>query len=474
MIPKTFTINEVFNNAILGLTFEFLSSKNLSFITEELAKQIGKKVTSTTDNEATPIWSNAILLKEYESKKPKYQLKLAFQDHPSLENIIPNILEWINKNAEVNDKTLLKVKLRFNNRNLDTLYEITNINKAKLILQIDEEKIYERFPKMKKSPYAISIKNILNFENLNIKNIDLNIINSYFNLPNKDYYAINLKDQVYGVLEFKYIGGVDYAENIKNVTDTIKYYISETYRILNTDNVSNQMILELNKINKKIDKYRKSYFDPSYFLREFKDVKVSVDLISEEQTIKTFWSRLRDPLMKLLLEGNMSKGHFNFDSELYKYEVKNATLDGPVISGMSIINCEISGLIENCEIWNSKFKRSRISNSTFNNRNLIEDSYLENCRVDRGNTINKSYIINEGEILNCKITESVIKNAGIGKNARLDESCTVIYPDEATETINLNKGIEIEEVRNYKWIKNLTKNNDIYKDFGNEYKNNDL
>ena len=265
MIQKHFTIDEVFNNALIGLTFEFLSSKNYNFILEDLGRLSGKKISLTDNNDINPTWSNAVLLKEYNSKKPRYQLKFDSQDYPSLNNLLPGILEWVNKNGELNEFTKLKVDLMFNNRNLDTMYSIDKMNKIKLILQMNEDELYKRFPDSKTSPFALSVKNIVPFDNLNIKINSIDNINNSFNIPKNDYYAIDFTEQKYGKLSFNYIGGKNYAENTKNVVNTIKYYISETYQILNSDKVTNQMESEVKKINEKLVKYRKSYYDVGYF-----------------------------------------------------------------------------------------------------------------------------------------------------------------------------------------------------------------
>ena len=84
MRPKDYSVDEVFNNTQIGLVFEFYSSKKTEFITEDLSKPLAKAIVLTGDEKAMPTWSSAILLKEYNGKKPRYQLKIAQQDYKSL------------------------------------------------------------------------------------------------------------------------------------------------------------------------------------------------------------------------------------------------------------------------------------------------------------------------------------------------------------------------------------------------------
>jgi len=77
------------------------------------------------------------------------------------------------------------------------------------------------------------------------------------------------------------------------------------------------------------------------------------------------------------------------------------------------------------------------------------------------------FVENEHELLNCNISECILKFAGIGKNAKLDEE-TVIIDDQ----INYQPviGIEVEENRDINWIRNLTgKKNKEDNKFANEY-----
>ena len=111
---------------------------------------------------------------------------------------------------------------------------------------------------------------------------------------------------------------------------------------------------------------------------------------------------------------------------------------------------------------------SRVSKSTLISGNKVQSSLLEICRVDRANTIEKSYIVNQGEIINCEVNESIIKNAGIGQNAKLDEECTVIE-DRQLSIPPPGEGLQIGEIRDYRWLKDM-RENEPEPGFGNEFK----
>ena len=467
MRPKDYSVAEVYNSTQIGFRFDFYSSKKTEFILEDLSKSWGKAVVITDDPKARPTWSSAILLKEFAGKKPRYQLKIAPQDYMSIGQGLGATLKWISENASLDYSTLLSVDLSFKHRELQTLMNIGDMNVGKMILKVDENLIYEKFPEMKASPFSLSVKKIVPFDGfINISN-PVGALNNSFQLPIAEYYAIDFTEQPMGFIKFNYIGGSDYAAKPHDINETIKYYIISTYQVLNTSDYTIDMKSELDKLTEEYSRMRRSYYEPQFFLDAYPGIKVSVDLKKNEQVIKTYWDKLRNPLLKLVLESGLKKGYFNWDSDAGRFEIKDSNLDGTRISGFHLVNCTGKALVENCHIWKSELKNSRIKNSTLVQGNNINTSLIEECRADMGNTINRSYIINNGEIINCKVNESVVKNAGIGKSAKLDENCTLIQ-DFKKEAPKQETGVNIKEVRDYRWLKDMRSSED--QGFQNEYK----
>jgi len=465
---QNYSVSEVFNNAWTGFVFEFFSSKDLNFIIEDLIKITGKAVTVTNDPKILPTWTTAVLVREYEGKSPLYKFSLAPQNYPSISPIVTPLLEWIKTSAKTNTTTGIGVSLSFNNGSLKTVTSISNMDVAKMILKIDEEYLYSRFPDRKESPFCLSIKKLMPFnEFLNTSNPFRNL-NTSFKMPNTTYYGLDLTEKSYGVLNFNYIGGKGYEEKPLQVEESIKYFIINTYQVLNISEYTKEMEYEMTKILEGYSKFRRCYYDPEFFLAEYKDIQVGVDLKTVDQIIKTFWPKLRDPLVRLMMESGLKKGKFNLDMELGTYQLKDAVLKKADIKGLQIMNCEVQGLMEGCEVWNSKITNSRILDSTLIDGNKLDGCFLESTRADRNNTINKSTISNNGEIINCKVTESVIKNAGIGKEARLDESSIVI--GKPIETSKKSEELKVSEPKDYIWFKNLLGDNPDKNGYGNEYK----
>ena len=88
---------------------------------------------------------------------------------------------------------------------------------------------------------------------------------------------------------------------------------------------------------------------------------------------------------------------------------------------------------------------------------------LNSCEA---NEINKCYVVNNEEIINCEVKESVIKFATPGKNMKIDENSTIVV--KQLPLPKKNEAIDIEKVRDYVYIKDMRSNKD-QTDFGNSY-----
>jgi len=464
---KDYSIQEVFNSAWVSFVFEFYSTQQTPFMAEDLSRICGKAVAITSEKTMTPTWNNPILLKEYEGKNPRYKFITSSQDFMSTGPMLLGVLEWINNTAKTDKSTGLGVTLSFNNGMLQTLNTISNMDATKLVLKVDENYLFQRFPERKNSPYAVSVKGLIASNDFISSPSAIGSLKAKFTNPVATYYGIDLTEQHLGELKFNYIGGRDYAKHQKSITEAIHYYIISSYQVLNSAGYSAEMGANLEKMFEDYPNIRRAYFDPKFFMQKYKDIQVGVDLKTEERIIETYWPKLRVPITKLMMESNFRKGKFNWDAEEGRFQIKEAKLFGGTIKGIDLIDCEVQAVIEDCGIWNTKINNSRIIFSTLAGSNKVEDSILERVRADRNNSIKKCWIHNAGEIINCKVSESVIRNAGLGKEAKLDEECVVVEPKQ--KNLPEAKPLDVKEIRDYKWVAGLNKDRKD-KGFQNEFK----
>lgn len=463
---KNYSLPEVFNNVSLGFTFEFYSSKATEFMVENLSNLTMKNVIVTNSDSYEPTYSQAILIREYEGKKPRYSFKLAQQRYDSIIPLMKEVLGWITETSQCTQDTVMRVNMSFDHKHLDTLQSISKMNPQKLILKIDEDYIYERFPDQMLSPYSISVKKLLPISEAVYTPDLLKNVNYIIGVPKESYYGINFKDYTRGILEFNYIGGDSYSERQKEILETIQYYVIKTYQSLNELEFTKEEVRELKELTEEFNKIHEAYYEPEKFVELFKDVKVTVDLKNESQLLKSYWPQIRNTLFETVVNQKLREGQFNYDTDYGVFQLRKAEIECSNLKGFDLVLCDVSGVLENCNFVSCEINNARIYNSKMVHKTEVFDSYLNRVTADPGNFIERCFVENKKEMLNCSITESIVKFAGIGNSAKLDESTVIV-----DEVINQQPavGVEVEEIRDYNWLKNLTGKKKEGHEFGNEY-----
>ena len=465
--PKTYNLPEVFNNTNMGFVFEFYSSKDVNFIVKELSDLTNKNIMLTNSDTYLPTYAQAILIKEYEGKRPRYSFKLGQQRYDSIMPLMKEVLHWISETSVCTPDTLMRVNMSFDHNHLQTLQSISTMNTQKLILKIDEEFIYEKFPFQEDSPYCISIKQLLPMtEAIYVGDLIKNV-NYIIGTPKKNYFGVNFVDQTYGILEFNYIGGDDYSEKEKEILEILQYYVIKTYQSLNEVDFTKLEVAELKTLTEEFYKIQEAYYEPEKFNELFPEIKIGVDMRRDTQMLKSYWSKIRNTLFECVINNNFREGEFNLDTEYGVYQLRRADINCSNLQGFDLVVCNVQGIVENCNMISCKVNNARIYNSKVVKNTTISDSYLQKVTIEKENTIENCFVENNYEMLNCNIKESIIKFAGLGKSARIDEGTVIIGKEEKPKIEAV--GVEIEEMRDFNWMKNLTGKKSDEHVFGNEY-----
>jgi hypothetical protein len=468
--PKSYAVSEVFENAEIDFIFEFYTSKKIEFIGKDLSDILGKQVIASTDESHIPSWSTAILLQEFKADRSKYVLKVGPQQYNNIKPNLRFLLMWINENANLDYSTGLEAILSFNHQKLQTLQHISNMNIGKMLLKINENFIYEKFESSKNNAFAMSIKKLIPLSNFINAATVIHNLSTVFSLPISEHYGIDFTDYTHGNLKFNYIRG-NYSEKPDEIEEVLEYYVLTTYQTLNEPDYTLFEENELAKLTKNYLSLKNSWYNSEKFIRENKDLKIMVDLNTNPGVIQTHWDNIRKPLFKILFEsGGKITGKFNWDSEEGIFQLKGSEINGCKINNIDFVDCKLNNcILENVQIWASEVNNSILTKCNLVSKNEVTKSKMTNVRADRINKINESFIVNNGEMINCKVNNTIVKNAGIGKDAKLDESSVIIETREFQP--QMLKGVESPEIRDYNWIKSLR--DDDYEDlqgFANEFK----
>ena len=465
--PKKYTLPEVFGATSIGFVFEFYSSKQTNFIVENLGKRTMKDVVTTNDITYEPSPGRAILLKEYEGKKPRYSFKLPRQKFSLAIPLMKEVLSWLSETSDCTFDTVMRVNMSFDHHHLRTLRDISNMSPNMLILKIDEEYIFDRFPNQEDSPYAMSIKTLMPMSEAVYTHDILKNVNYIIGTPKGKHFGIDFTNYTRGILEFNYIGGVEYSEKQKEIMELIEYYVIKTYQSLNETEYSKSEHSELKFMTNQFYKIHEAYYDPEKFQELFPEIKLAVNMRRDSQLLKTYWPKIRNTVFETVINNNLREGEFNYDSDISVYQLRGADINCTTLKEFDLVKCNITGIVENCNLIVCEVNNARLLDSKVVKGTNISNSYLRGVTVEEQNELENCFVENNYEVLNCTIRNSIIKFAGLGIKSRLEEGTVFIDREE-----NIQKpmavGIETKETRDYKWVKNLL-GPKVDKGFGNEY-----
>ena len=95
------------------------------------------------------------------------------------------------------------------------------------------------------SPYAMSVKTLMPISEA-VYTIDImKNVNYIIGTPKGKHFGVDFKNYHRGILEFNYIGGVDYSEKQKEIMELIEYYVIKTYQSINETEYSKAELSEM-------------------------------------------------------------------------------------------------------------------------------------------------------------------------------------------------------------------------------------
>lgn len=434
-IKKTYDKKEILNAMKIGFEFELYSNLSIVDSARSIAKLLDKRVVIPmkvdTLNQKVPLYHSPIkptsdifkLEPDYSGGKNMCELITGPMKYPEARNVFIKIFEWISNNGYTNERCSVHINVSIDNVLLPTKINIENVNVTKFILDFDESIIYDIFPERKESVYARSIKNInLNsilFYSKKLEDFSANTLT----LPiNEKYFGVNFTKKNKGYLEYRYIGGKDYHKKTRAILNIIDYICLHLHKTLNFNGVySESDKYKLEKLTTNQENVYKSFMSYDAFRKNYPNLKVSVDLLTEEQILITYWNNIREKLFSIITTGGITKGNFNYDTEVGKFQLSDAVIKNCYLDNIEFLNCKIQGVIHNSWFYNCKISNSRVHSSNAITENVFDFCKIAETVLHISNVCNDCYIENKKTIINCEINKGVIKNGEIGKLAKISK-----------------------------------------------------
>jgi len=338
--------------------------------------------------------------------------------------ILQKILKILKENGNTDEKCSLHINISYE----DGSKNIKNLNKLKLILNIDEDKIYEYFPSRKDNFYAMSVKNMIPFKDFDYIGSSVGIIENNIELPNTKYRGININKVREGRIEYRYIGGHDYHLEPKKILELLDYFILTTWSCIDESIDKNDRKLLLDYLNKNINNF-KTFKRYENFVAEFPSIKIEIDKDNSMVIVKTYYGKIYDEIYDLVQNiYNLKNCIINYDTSTKTLEVIDATFKSILdIENIRFIECDISnGRFKSCEFISSTIKDAHIHNSEIISTE-VNNSKIHNCVVDQSSIITDSYFY--GGVLNGIMTSGVFRSGKIGSSGELEDDVKIITDD---------------------------------------------
>jgi len=470
MKAKNYTKEEILNSALLGLEFEFYSKLKDTDISRGIGKMLGKRVViplsvSAVGEKPKPLYHSPIavtdkifkLEPDFSGGEGMYELVTGPMPLPEARKLLIKVLDWIDQYGYTNDRCSIHANLSFDYGKIEPTLEIENLEVLKFVLSFDEGPVYKAFPTREHSVYARTIQSIIpnSFFFYDSVPSDFAVMNNLL-VPEEKYFGINFTKREKGYLEFRYMGGKDYEKKPKKILDTIDHFGLSFFNVINNPEYTKEERDKLKKIFKKHAKIVDSFSDYEKFMKDFKDIEVSVDLNKDPQVVKTFWIRIRERIFDLMVNSGFKKGRVNLDTDFGRIQLAGAELKDARIKSMDLVDCKIEGVINHCSLYFCEIANSRVKDCEAMKDNKFIGSKVEEVVLHATNTCDNCFINNAGTSINCKVNGGVIRKGEIGAMAEISDETSIVEQMDGAQTMEAPKKYE-DKTKDFRWIKELAK-----------------
>lgn len=454
---KSYTKEEILEGSKIGLEFEFYSNLEDHVKTaRSLAAYIGKRVVVpmalSNLKEPKPLYHSPInptsdifkLEPDYSGGKKMCELVTGPINYRDARNVIIKVFEWIKSNGYTTDRCSIHVNASIDKNKIPTLVNVPQINIPKFIIDFDENRVYDVFPNRKYSVYARSIKTIRPNRVLFYSPSLEEFSRSTLTLPaDEKYYGVNFLKAEKGYLEYRYIGGEGYQNKARKILDLVDYFVIHMYETLNFNGAyTNNDYAKFKKMMNNQESIYKAFIKYGEFKQRFPNIKISIDMINDDQTLQSVWGNLRDKLFDLIITGDLKKGEFNYDTEAGRFQLKGTKISNCRVSDVEFINCEVSGVMERSWFYNCTINNSRIMFSQAVKGNTFNSCKIAETPLHITNVCNDCFIENKKHTINCEVNSGVIRNGEIGKLANVSPETMIVEQIEPVETPGNYKNVE--------------------------------
>jgi hypothetical protein len=436
---KDLNQRRLFDNVNLGFEFEFFSPLERPALAEKLGNLLSRKVhwTNQYHSQLEMEESDFKIEPDFSGGFKMHELVTSVMPYNEAIHVLFKIYNFIQENCFTSERTGLHINISLNESDLQLKDRLQHLNVFKYLLNLNETKIFEMWPSAKSRIQRIYKNSVMQIYPKS-KFISEKSISYYgpvspldFNLPHTKYFGLNFTKLQKNYLEVRYAGGAGYENSKQNTVDLINYIAESLYETLQSNH--EYSVQERRKISEIIENHQRvmtSVKTYESFVSNYPKIELFADLRNDPRIVEANYSNIKEKLYDLITVGNMKSGIVNYDTAKERIQIKDAKLkESFTLSGLDLINCAVSGEVNNCEMYGCEVRSAKVSESKFLTGNDIRYSYIKDCSFvkDGSNRIDLSFIKNPPEnLIYADLNECIVRTGTVSMNSKVDSKTEFI------------------------------------------------
>jgi len=423
----------ILKKSVVGFEFEFYTNRSffrlLELLNRELSpiKVYGKR---KYHSEFKPNEYEFKIEPDYSGGPDMVELITGPMPYVNSKIILLKILKLMQDNTKTDERCSIHINVSFD-RELTENKDVIDINKLKMILEIDEDLVYKYFPNRKNNFYSKSIKKLIPFKGYNYSTDAVNLTLNNFSLPDDTkYYGVNLKEAFNGRLEFRYIGGKDYQHKTREIIELMDYFISLSWNSI-TEDLSEENIDNLRKYLDENINIFKNFARLENFVAEFPTIQLEVDKNDSYLIIKSQYGQIQEKLYDIIRNiYDLNSCIINYDTNENKVEIVDATFETIfTLKNINIIDSNVvGGEYIKVDMNNVDVKNAHLSGCKLSNVDLF-NCKLENCDTDETCELKECYF--SGGLMNSNFVSGVMRGGVVGEMGELLDGVDIITDSDS-------------------------------------------
>lgn len=418
----------ILNAALMGVEFEFYSNLDLEATQKSLATLLDRKIRleDKAHSDFQPSAEEFKMEPDMSGGKGLIELVTGPIPYRNARIMVIKMLNWISKNGYTNDRASIHINLSFDKKYLEDRDTVLKMNVLKFILEFDEAQVYKLFPNREKSAYAKSVKWVM--PKWEAFHFDANqIASNNFKFADTKYYGINFSKKEKNYLEFRYLGGADYEKKTDDILHLTESFLAQMWKSCSDPRFSPENKIELQRIlnkNKPVSDMLKDYQKVS---EHWPDINILTDLQDNPTVIRVHWERFKLKVMDLIVNGSMTAGTINYDSDYGAIQVKDGKFPTVyMLDNFEFIDCELAGNLTNCSFYGCEVTGSAIMWGSLYKGTKIKDSKVESSYTHGSCELTNCYVAGRDTMFRGKMIGGIFREGFVSDSARFEDTEIVV------------------------------------------------